>query len=103
MEMSEKTKMKDKIILVYYISIANIDDVDVNDYINDVTDALKIDDDDSVFQLFVPTNESDNCRVECINPVLVSEEKYAEALQKLEEAKERMDKAIEELSEKKNK
>lgn len=96
--MVKKTKMKDKIILVYYVGVKQLEG-----YESDIAENLKIDDDDSIFQYFIPVADSMESRVECINPVLVTEEKYAEAVQKLDEAKARMEKAIEEFSEKKNK
>ena len=40
--------------------------------------------DESVQIIFIPTVESNTTRVECINPVLLDEEKYKEVEEKIE-------------------
>lgn len=92
--------MKDKIILVYYIGVKKIAKDYVYDYLTHVRNAIAHDRDDSVEEFFIPTAESDETRIECINPVMVSEEKYAEVEKTLTEMREKMEKAIEDYSKK---
>ena len=95
-----KTKTKDKIIIVHYIGVKNIHDYDVFDYINEVANAMQIQEDDSVFQYFVPLSSTSDIRVECINPVLVDKEKYEEATKKLNELEANLKQAIKDFSDK---
>lgn len=93
--------LKDKIILVYYVGISNLsNEYDVNDYLTQLRDSVAHDNDDSVEEFFVPVSESNEIRIECTNPVMISEEKYAEVEKKLSELKEKMEKAIENYSKK---
>lgn len=92
--------MKDKIILVYYIGVKKIAKEYVYDYLTQVRNSIALYMDNSVEEFFIPTAESDEARVECINPVMVSEEKYAEVEKTLAEMREKMEKAIEDYSKK---
>lgn len=93
--------MKDKIILVFYVGIRNLSDKnDVQDYLTKLRDLAVHDNDDSVEGFFVPLSETNEIRIECINPVMISEEKYSEVEKKLSELKEKMEKAIENYSKK---
>ena len=95
-----KTKTKDKIIIVHYIGVKNICDYDVPDFINEVANAMQIQEDDSVLQYFVPLRNTSDIRVECINPVLVGKEKYEEATKKLNELEAKLKQAIKDFSNK---
>lgn len=95
-----KTKIKDKIIIVHYIGVKNICDADVFDYINEVANAMQMQEDDSVLQYFVPLSSTSDVRVECINPVLVDKEKYEEATKKLNELDAKLKQAIKDFSDK---
>ncbi len=95
-----KTKIKDKIIIVHYIGVKNICDADVFDYINEVANAMQMQEDDSVVQYFVPLSGTSDVRIECINPVLVGEEKYEEATRKLNELEAKLKQAIKDFNSK---
>ena len=71
-------RLKDKIILVTYFPIDGMDNCDVFNYLEEVTKSFKTLIDDSVECIVVPTRQNGDYRVECINPVLLNEEKYAE-------------------------
>ena len=75
-------QLKDKIIIVYYVDIREIDKMDVPDYMDDVYHSLK-ENDNTVHQVFVPIyNDS---RVECINPKYLSEEEVEKVSHAVEE------------------
>ena len=95
-----KTKTKDKIIIVHYIGVKKICDADVPEFINEVANAMQIQEDDSVLQYFVPLNSTSDIRVECINPVLVGKEKYEEATKKLNELEAKLKQAIKDFGDK---
>lgn len=84
---------KDKIILVVYAGMLGLGSTTVYDNIMAIQESLKYTFDDSVKTLIVPRRDSDETWVECINPQLVTEEKYKEA----EEAVEKIKKKLEEM------
>lgn len=71
---------KDKLFLVIYLNIASIPSEDVIEYINKVTEVIKFD--DSVQRLIVPVR-GEETKIECINPVLLTEEQYKDAEEKI--------------------
>ena len=89
---------KDKIFIVVYADIRNIHDIDVPAFIRELTQTIKFD--DSVMTIIVPTRVSDS-RVECINPVLLTEEQYEETRKKIESLTEKVEEAIKTLKENK--
>jgi hypothetical protein len=70
----------DKLVLVYYVNIGNIDDSDVEPYLNRVKDMLT---DTNMVQYFIPVRDQET-KIECINPKLVNEEEYQDVLNVLE-------------------
>ena len=72
-----------RLILVFYIDVSRIDRSDISAYMNDIATSLSKKD-DGTDKYFIPIYEGDS-RVECINPVMVSEEEYAKVRQKLDE------------------
>ena len=66
--------------LVIYLNIAGIPSEDVVEYINKVTEVIKFD--DSVQRLIVPVR-GEETKIECINPVLLTEEQYKDAEEKI--------------------
>lgn len=68
----------EKIILVHYIYIGNIDYNDVNKFIEEIAVKFSPKEEDNIISYWIPVNNGET-RVECINPKLVSEEDYLEA------------------------
>jgi hypothetical protein len=68
----------EKIILVHYINIANIDGNDVSKIMEDVVKKLSPKEEDNIISYWIPVREGES-RVECINPKLVSQEDFTEA------------------------
>lgn len=64
---------KDKIILICYIDVSEIDDSYTLEYLNRFNESLIFD--ESVLKLIIPNHEE--TRIECINPKLISDEEYA--------------------------
>lgn len=76
---------KDKLFLVIYLNIASIPSADVVEYINKAAEVLKFD--DSVQRLIVPVR-GEETKIECINPVLLTEDQYKDVEEKINTLKE---------------
>lgn len=72
-----------RLILVFYIDVSRIDRSDIPIFMDEVATNLSKKD-DGTDKYFIPIYEGDS-RVECINPVMVSEEEYVKVRQKLDE------------------
>lgn len=82
----------EKIILVYYINMYNVDNEKIEYYLGLVKEKIFLQD-DSIIQYFIPIRNGET-RVECINPKLVSEEDYKEVKELLDKTKEKLNKII---------
>lgn len=83
--------LKDKIILVFYVSVDALDDCDIGAYIEEFNKIFSNwNNDDSVEKIIVPTRNGESSKVECINPVLLDAEKYAEVEEIVNEFKMKM-------------
>ena len=71
---------KDKLFLVIYLNIASIPSADVVEYISKVAEVTKFD--DSVQRLIVPVR-GEETKIECINPVLLTEDQYKDVEEKI--------------------
>ena len=89
-EAQENNMDKDKLFLVLYLNVGNIHIVDVPAYVENTAKALKMD--ESVMTLIVPVREES--RVECINPVLLTDEQYKDVEEKIEKFKKEVEEAI---------
>ena len=85
---------KDKLFLVIYLNIASIPSQDVVEYINKVTKVIKFD--DSVLQLIVPVS-GEETKIECINPVLLTEEQYKDVEEKINILKQEVEEKLKAL------
>ncbi len=83
---------KDKIIILVYSNIRGLAEIDVSQYLREIANVMRDTFDDSVKTIVIPIRDGES-RVECINPQLLSEEKYKEA----EEAVEKIKKIVEEI------
>lgn len=72
-----------RLILVFYIDVSRVYEDDVSDYMNDVATSLSKND-DGTDKYFIPVYEGGS-RLECINPVMISEEEYTEVKRKIDE------------------
>ena len=68
----------EKIILVHYINIGNINANDVSKIMEDVVKKFLPKDEDNIISYWIPVREGES-RVECINPKLVSQEDFTKA------------------------
>lgn len=98
----KKIKSKDKVIIVHYIGVKNMHDYDVPAFINEIATHMEKMHDDSILQFFVPLRSTSDIRVECINPVLVDSDKYAEATKKLKELEFQLKQSIQDCCDKQN-
>ena len=69
---------KEKIILIHYINVGNIDVNNVSEMMEDVINKFSLKEEDNIISYWIPVREGET-RVECINPKLVSEEDFTEA------------------------
>lgn len=72
-----------RLILVFYIDVSNLYKEDIPAYMNEVAIELSKND-NNTDKYFIPIFEGDS-RIECINPVMISEEEYAEVKRKIDE------------------
>lgn len=82
---------KDKLLIVAYINVQGIEDLTVPEILGRVAKRLEYD--ESVNTIIVPTRDSET-RIECINPVLLTDEQYQETRHKLEKLTEQMKEVI---------
>ena len=68
----------EKIILVHYINVGNMDYSDINKFMEEITVKFSPKEEDNIISYWIPIKNGET-RVECINPKLVSEEDYSEA------------------------
>lgn len=73
---------KDKIYLVAYINVADIDREDISPYLLQAKNAL-LPHDESVEVLVIPVYETDT-HIDCINPVLLSAEERDKLKKKMD-------------------
>lgn len=84
---------KDKIILVVYVGIEKLgSEGTILDHLVAIDAMIRSTFDSTVKTIIIPRRDTDETWVECINPQLVSEEKYKEA----QEAVEKLNKVLEE-------
>jgi hypothetical protein len=69
---------KEKIILIHYINVGNIDGNNVSEMMEDIVNKFSLKEEDNIISYWIPVREGET-RVECINPKLVSEEDFTEA------------------------
>jgi hypothetical protein len=69
---------KEKIILIHYINVGNIDGNNVSEMMENVVKKFSPKEEDNIISYWIPVREGET-RVECINPKLVSEEDFTEA------------------------
>jgi hypothetical protein len=69
---------KEKIILIHYINVGNIDGNNVSEMMENVVNKFSPKEEDNIISYWIPVREGET-RVECINPKLVSEEDFTEA------------------------
>ena len=85
---------KDKLFLVIYLNITDILSEDVVGYINKVAEVTKFD--DSVRLLIVPVR-GEETKIECINPVLLTEEQYKDVEEKINILKQEVEEKLKTL------
>ena len=80
---------KDKLFIVVYVGVHGFSDQTISEILAD-----------SVNTLIIPTRDSET-RVECINPVLLTEEQYEETRKKIESLTEKVEEALKTFKENK--
>ena len=89
---------KDKLFIVVYVGVHGFGDQTVSEILENVVSHIRYD--GSVNTLIIPTRDSET-RVECINPVLLTEEQYEETRKRVECLTEKVEEAIKTLKENK--
>lgn len=84
----------EKIILVYYVYVGDMSPNEVEDFINQLNNGLSsIESQNNILSFIVPT-KTENTKIECINPKLVSDEDYKHAKKVLSNCKKKMNNFI---------
>lgn len=84
----------EKIILVYYIYIGDMNPVEVEDFIKQINESLSdIESQHNILSFIIPSRTEDT-RIECINPKVVSEEDYKQAKKVLSGCKKKVNEFI---------
>ena len=65
---------KDKLFLVFYVGVKSISTEDRHVYFNEIVHHMDFD--YTIRPIYVPDYCSDEIRVECINPKLITEDEY---------------------------
>lgn len=86
---------KDKLFLVCYLNIESIRAEDVSEYLHSFAEAFTYD--ESIERIIVPTRKGES-RVECINPVLLTDEQYKEVEEKVKNLKKEVETALKTLN-----
>ena len=86
---------KDKLFLVFYLNIGSIPDENVSEYLHSFAEAFTYD--ESIERIIVPTRKGES-RVECINPVLLTDEQYKEVEEKVKNLKKEVETALKTLN-----
>ena len=86
---------KDKLFLVCYLNIGSIPDENVSEYLHSFAEAFTYD--ESIERIIVPTRKGES-RVECINPVLLTDEQYKEVEEKVKNLKKEVETALKTLN-----
>ena len=85
---------KDKLFIVVYVGVHGFGDQTVSEILGNVARCVKYD--DSVNTLIIPTRDSET-RVECINPVLLTEEQYKDVEEKINTLKQEVEEKLKTL------
>lgn len=85
---------KDKLFIVVYVGVHGFGDQTVSEILGNVARCVKYD--DSVNTLIIPTRDSET-RVECINPVLLTEKQYKDAEEKINTLKQEVEEKLKTL------
>ena len=85
-EKSGLTDENKRLILVFYIDVSRVYEGDIPEFMHQIANNLSKNNGETD-KYFIPIYEGDS-RIECINPVMVSEEEYAEVKRKLDEINE---------------
>lgn len=94
--------MRDKIILVFYIGCHEILRENVIDYVNEIAHRFEFYRDNTTEIIFIPCFEETDSRIECINPKLVNQKTYDEAMKVVETFKSKADEILKNLKNKIN-
>lgn len=73
--MVEEVKIKDKLILAFYINIGGMNHTDVDSFIYRIKASMQ--EDDSVIYYFIPVRDQES-KVECVYPIFVDNKEIKE-------------------------
>ena len=86
---------KDKLFLVCYLNIGSVPNEDVSEYLHSFTEAFTYD--ESIERIVIPIRKGES-RIECINPVLLTDEQYKEVEKKVKNLEQEVETALESLN-----
>ena len=94
------TKKEKPLILVAYVGVFDMDTEDMREFMCDVEDSLneskKLFSDEDILMFIIPDYDDIGIRLECLNPVFISEDQFNEIEIKLKETKKKLDQYLDE-------
>lgn len=90
---SNVMKDKEKLIVVFYIDVSKLDEVNSYEYMCEARKSLERYFDDTVKMVFMPSDEN---KVDCINPVLMNDEQYQKVTEKVKEFEDKFNEWVKE-------
>lgn len=92
--------MLDKLIIVFYINVGNLAPIDVEPYINKVSEKTtgKEEDESQMIKYYIPVRNEES-KVVCLNPptLISNENSYVDIMKKMQEIDSRLDKVTSKL------
>jgi 5-bromo-4-chloroindolyl phosphate hydrolysis protein len=87
--------MEHPLILVFYINVGNMSYSDVSNFMEKFIKQIKSDIKEYITHYIIPIREGDT-RLECLNPIRISDDDYQKIQEKLENTKKELDKILKE-------
>lgn len=83
-----------KPIIVHYINIRNLDNLEVSEYINNIKQTLKYN--EEYHSIFIPIRDKETY-IDCLNPVVLLEEERENYIKKIENLKKNVEEMLKEF------
>jgi hypothetical protein len=88
-------KLDSPIILVFYVNVDSMDEAEIARFMQALQQKVQIEKyTDKIIQYFIPIREGEN-RIACINPQIVGEDVYQNAMAVVEDMRQAMEKVTE--------
>ena len=79
----------EKLLVVIHVGINGLQPAQIQNYFEQISKSLPSKE-EGFFSFIVPDKETDKIKIECLNPVLLTEEEYNNTKEKLEKLNEKL-------------